>query len=122
MKTWDLNGRGERIRTSDPWSRNGSGCSNVLILLVQCCVVVHRFTCYLGGLDPRLDPTFDIVPHPFRSMVREGNRTCHSSPREAGRACPSARPSATSSLVGAASLALKSGTPHQVESCWLDAD
>ena len=41
-----------------PWSRNASRCSNVLILLVRCCVVVHRFSWYSGRLDPRLDPTF----------------------------------------------------------------
>jgi hypothetical protein len=51
-----------------PWSRNGSGCSNLLILLVRCCVVVHRFSWYLGRLDPRLDPTFDMVPQSFQFL------------------------------------------------------
>lgn len=51
---WE-NGRGERILTSDPWPRNGSRCSNLLTLLVRCCVVVH-FCLEFGGIGPTFGP------------------------------------------------------------------
>ena len=105
LKTWVLNGRcddGYRIvsryvqcemvgargfEPPTPWSRNRSGCYNVLILLVRCCVVVHRFSWYLGRLDPSLDPSFKIAaptlpralknPNIRRFKARDGFGQCY---------------------------------------------